>query len=185
MPSIQNFSPLATRDTETKQDNSHMIDLSITILGLVFFILVLFSLLFLFRRLKQQQRMRAAMLPTYQEAQRGSHHGLTIQTTQNGRSSVFVINKDGQPMLMNPGSPPHSPDNVPEIHITFPDEQDSHGRQKNGRVVVVRVGEATVGLGPVKEEQLPAYEKDGKNQFHSIDMDQIGGLKEKDRTTFR
>lgn len=89
-------------------------------------------------------------------------------------------------MLANPHSPPHSPDNVPEIHITFPDEQDEQGRPKSGRVLVVRVGDnATVGLEPVREEQLPAYEKEAKGGFYTIDMNQIGGLKEKDRNMFQ
>ncbi|CAI4219194.1 unnamed protein product [Parascedosporium putredinis] len=116
-----------------------------------------------------------------------SHHhpGLTIQTTdKHGRSSVFIINKDGQPMLANPMSPPHSPDNVPQIRITFPDEQDDAGMTRGGRVVVVRMGETSVGLEPVREEQLPVYEKENNSQFYSIDMDKIGGLKEKDRTQF-
>lgn len=81
-----------------------------------------------------------------------------------------------------PESPtsPLSPDNVPEIRITFPDEQDESGRRKSGRVVVVRVGETGVGLEPLNEdEELPAYEKEGGGRFHSIDMERIGGLKEK------
>lgn len=87
-------------------------------------------------------------------------------------------------MLSNPNSPPHSPDNVPQIHITFPDETDDQGRLKSGRVVVVRVGDTSVGLEPVKDEPLPAYEKESGAGFYSIDMDEIGGLKEKDRSQF-
>ncbi|TQS37827.1 hypothetical protein Golomagni_01687 [Golovinomyces magnicellulatus] len=72
-----------------------------------------------------------------------------------------------------------TPDSVPEIRITFPDEQDESGRRMSGRVVVVRVGESGIGLEPLREEdQLPAYEEKG-GRFHSIDMDSIGGLKEK------
>lgn len=82
-------------------------------------------------------------------------------------------------MMKNPSSPPLSPENVPEIRITFPDEHDEAGRRKSGRVVVVRVGETGVGLEPLPEEQLPAYEKEVGGRFHSIDMDRIGGLKEK------
>lgn len=83
-------------------------------------------------------------------------------------------------MIKNPSSPPLSPDNVPEIRITFPDEQDASGRRTSGRVVIVRVGErGNVGLEPVRDEQLPAYEKQSGEKFHSIDMDRIGGLKEK------
>ena len=82
-------------------------------------------------------------------------------------------------MISNPSSPPLSPENVPEIRITFPDEQDEAGQRKSGRVVIVRVGETGVGLEPLKEEQLPAYEKESRERFHSIDMERIGGLKEK------
>jgi len=79
-------------------------------------------------------------------------------------------------------SPPPTPDSVPEIRITFPDEQDETGRRKSGRVVIVRVGETGVGLEPLNDEQLPAYEKESSERFHSIDMERIGGLKEKSRS---
>lgn len=174
---------------DTDDGSDSMINLMLTILGLVFFSLILVSVLFLIRRARRQQLMRAQaeLLPSYYDARRGPNpHGLTIETTHNGRSSIFVIGRNGHPMLANPHSPPHSPDNVPEIHITFPDEQDEQGRPKSGRVLVVRVGDnATVGLEPVREEQLPAYEKEAKGGFYSIDMDQIGGLKEKDRNMFQ
>lgn len=82
-------------------------------------------------------------------------------------------------MMRESSSPPLSPDSVPEIRITFPDEQDESGRRKSGRVVVVRVGETSVGLEPLQDEQLPAYEKEA-GRFHSIDIERIGGLKEKE-----
>lgn len=47
-------------------------------------------------------------------------------------------------------------------------------------MVIVRVGETGVGLEPLRtEEQLPAYEKESKERFQSIDIERIGGLKEK------
>jgi len=147
--------------------------------------------LVLLKRMKRQQIMRSAdpLLPQYHDAVKrtGNHRGLTIHTSESGRHSVLVIDHaTGQPMLANPASPPHSPDNVPEIHITFPDEHDDQGRRKSGRVVVVRVGDATVGMEPLHDdEQLPAYEKESKTQFYSIDIDRIGGLKEKDRSEFQ
>jgi hypothetical protein len=161
------------------------INLMIALLSIVFFGLIIGSILILIRKLRRNQQMREQTLPQYHtvDAKRtGNHRGLTIHTTSGGatRSSVIVFDRDGQPMLSNPRSAPHSPDNVPEIHITFPDEQDEQGRQKSGRVVVVRVGEAgAVGLEPLHEEQLPAYEKESKSQFYAIDMDGIGGLREK------
>jgi hypothetical protein len=173
---------LITRGSEEKEANSSVVNLLIALLVLVFVGLVAFALLVLLRRMRRQKRMMNETLPQYQDVKRtGNHRRLTIQTTNgNGRSSVIVVDNNGKPMLANPQSPPHSPDNVPEIHITFPDEQDDQGRPKSGRVVVVRVGETSVGLEPLNDEQLPAYEKESKTQFYSIDMDKIGGLKEKE-----
>lgn len=180
---MDSFTNLIARGTEQASDNSSTINLLIALLVIVFVGLIAFALLVLLRRMRRQKQMMNETLPQYQDVKRtGNHRRLTIQTGgPNGRSSVIVVNSGGgSPMLANPHSPPHSPDNVPEIHITFPDEQDEQGRPKSGRVVVVRVGETTVGLEPLHDEQLPAYEKESKTQFYSIDMDKIGGLKEKE-----
>lgn len=169
--------------------NSNVIHLLIIVLSvLVVLGLLLVGVLILLKRTRRQQRQRNS-LPQYNDvvqdngARGNNHQRLTIET-RNGRSSVLVM-KDGQPMLANPSSPPHSPDNVPEIHITFPEEEDESGRRKSGRVLVVRVGDnATVGMEPLDEEQLPAYEKESSHQFYSIDMDDIGGLREKEREDY-
>ncbi|KAH8879856.1 hypothetical protein GQ53DRAFT_774618 [Thozetella sp. PMI_491] len=166
--------------------NDSIVNLLIAVLSLIFFALILLALLFLLRRMRRQRQMRSEYLPQYYDVdvkRTQNHRGLTIQTgnMNKGRSSVIVISQDGQPMLANPHSPPHSPDNVPEIHITFPDEHDEHGRTKSGRVLLVRVGDnAAVGLEPLHEEQLPAYEKESKSQFYAVDLEKIGGLKEKE-----
>ncbi|KAH6850076.1 hypothetical protein B0I37DRAFT_370650 [Chaetomium sp. MPI-CAGE-AT-0009] len=176
---MDSFTRIVARGDEEKDNNKTVVNILIALLVLVFVGLVAFALLVLLRR-KRRQRMMNETLPQYHDVKRtGNHRRLTIQTG-NGRSSVIVVDNNGQPMLANPHSPPHSPDNVPEIHITFPDEQDDQGRPKSGRVVVVRVGETSVGLEPLDDEQLPAYEKESKTQFYSIDMDKIGGLKEKE-----
>jgi len=184
---MNSFTNIASRGF-TDGSNAQVVNLLIAVLSLLFFGLLLIALLMLLRRLKRRQQMRMETLPQYSDVKRsGNHRRLTIQTSGingAGRSSVIVFNKDGQPMLANPRSPPHSPDNVPEIHITFPDEQDDQGRPKSGRVLVVRVGDATVGLEPLHEEQLPAYEKESKTQFYHIDIEKIGGLKEKERSDY-
>ncbi|KAK3295582.1 uncharacterized protein B0H64DRAFT_149266 [Chaetomium fimeti] len=177
---MDSFTRIVARGDEEKDNNKTVVNILIALLVLVFVGLVAFALLVLLRRKRRQRQMMNETLPQYQDVKRtGNHRRLTIQTG-NGRSSVIVVDNNGQPMLANPQSPPHSPDNVPEIHITFPDEQDDQGRPKSGRVVVVRVGETSVGLEPLDDEQLPAYEKESKTQFYSIDMDKIGGLKEKE-----
>lgn len=196
MPALSKLvarNPLAMRDALTEDDdgNTNVINLLIIILAVVVvFGLLLGGVLFVLRRMRnKQQRVRKDSLPQYndvvQDAKRNSNHRRLTIETRNGHSSVLVFNKDGQPMLSNPSQPPHSPDNVPEIHITFPEEEDDSGRRKSGRVLVVRVGDnATVGMEPLDEEQLPAYEKESKHQFYSIDMDDIGGLREKQREDY-
>jgi len=79
--------------------------------------------------------------------------------------------------MENSSSPPDSP--VPEIHITFPEEEDEAGKRKSGRVVVVRISEGGgVGLEPY-QEQLPPYQANEADRFHSLDIERMGGLKEK------
>ncbi|EGX97190.1 hypothetical protein CCM_01850 [Cordyceps militaris CM01] len=185
---LEPFRRLISRNSNSEDGSDKMINALITVLVLAFVSIILISTLYFFRRSRRLQKLRNQSLPTYNDASKEPmlQHSLTIETKHNGRSSIVVIGRDGQPMLQNPNSPPDSPDNVPEIHITFPDEQGDDGRRKSGRVLIVRVGDnAAVGLEPVREEQLPAYEKEAKGQFQSIDMDKIGGLKEKDRSLFQ
>ncbi|KAK4943133.1 hypothetical protein LTR28_008530, partial [Elasticomyces elasticus] len=81
-----------------------------------------------------------------------------------------------------PAPPPSSPNSIPEIRITFPEEVDEvTGKRQAGRVVVVRVGDSTMGLEPYDEEkeELPVYQRQNpEERFHSLDLDRIGGLKE-------
>lgn len=76
---------------------------------------------------------------------------------------------------------PLSPENVPEIRITFPEEEDKETGRRISRVMVVEVGEAGVGfVRPLKEEGLPPYQHGSEDRFASVDLERIGGLKEKD-----
>lgn len=187
MPAIKTLlarSSIAPRGDGGETNNRDTMNIMIAVLCLVFFGLILASVLLYLRRVRQQRRTVPVDAPPAYKDLRPSH--LTIQTTdKHGRSSMVVIGKDGEPMLSNPRSPPHSPDNVPEIRITFPDELDDSGKKQDGRVVLVRMGETSVGLEPVNDEPLPVYEKENNSQFYSIDMEKIGGLKEKDDHQFR
>lgn len=80
--------------------------------------------------------------------------------------------------LEQTSSPPTSP--VPEIRITFPEEEDNSGKRKSGRCVVVRISEAGgLGLEPY-EETLPPYQTSDPDRFQSLDLERMGGLKEKE-----
>lgn len=145
--------------------------LLIALLTLFVLAVVLVGALFFLRRVRRARKDVEAQLPLYEKRQ-SSHRRLTITTS---RDSVFVYSEK-KDLMENSSSPPASP--VPEIRITFPDEVDSAGKRQSGRVVVVRVGEHSVGLEPLQED-LPPYERDG-DRFDSLDLDRIGGLKEKD-----
>ncbi|KAJ4347804.1 uncharacterized protein N0V89_009174 [Didymosphaeria variabile] len=157
-------------------DNSGQLDtlqttLLIALLTLFVLAVVLVGSLFFLRRARRARKAAEAQLPLYEKRQ-SNHRRLTIQAT---RESV-VVYQEKRDLLANSDSPPASP--VPEIRITFPDEVDAAGKRQSGRVVVVRVGEHSVGMEPLQED-LPPYERDG-GRFDSLDLDRIGGLKEKD-----
>jgi len=160
-----------------------MLDLIIALMVLIFVSLLLGGALYIARKIRKSRAIkRQSLLPQHNEpASPSKYRRLTITATPyNGRTSSIYVYDEKSSMIQNPSSPPLSPDNVPEIRITFPDEQDESGQRKSGRVVVVRVGEkGGIGLEPLREEQLPAYEKETQ-RFHSIDMERIGGLKEKE-----
>ena len=83
--------------------------------------------------------------------------------------------------MVHDASQPSSPKSpVPEIRITFPEEEDEGGKRKSGRVVVVRISETGgVGLEPYTDDHLPPYQKSDAERFQSLDLDRMGGLKEK------
>lgn len=73
---------------------------------------------------------------------------------------------------------PDSP--VPEIRITFPDEHDDTGCKKEGRVVVVKIGDhGSVGMAPCMDEPAPPYHQAARERLKSLDLERIGGLREK------
>lgn len=169
---------LVVRDDSQKGGfDSTKISLVVSLLVLVFLGVVLVGGLFFLRRLRRAKKeAQAAQLPLYEKRQSG-HRRLTITAMPygKGRESVIVY-QEKQDLLANSSSPPPSP--VPEIRITFPDEVDESGKRQSGRVVVVRVGEHSVGMEPLHED-LPPYQRDASDRFDSLDLDRIGGLKEK------
>lgn len=175
---------LPSRDENSGAMSSTMIDLLIALMVLIFISLCLVGALYAVRKIRRSRAVSRQQLPTHNTPNArpvSNHRRLTITATPYGRGSNIYVYDEKSPMVNNTTSPPLSPENVPEIRITFPDEHDEAGRRKSGRVVIVRVGDTGVGLEPLREEQLPAYEKETSGRFDSIDMDRIGGLKEKDQ----
>jgi len=159
-----------------------MINLLIALLVSVLLGLCLIITLFVLRsyRRKRQQTSELPFHNAPQGSRRSNHRRLTITASPYGcnAESVFV-NNEKQAFMEQGTSPPASP--VPEIRITFPEEEDKSGKRKSGRVVVVRIGEnGGVGLEPYQEECLPPYQTGESDRFQSLDLERIGGLKEKD-----
>jgi hypothetical protein len=172
---------LVVRDGgETTTLTPTMVQLLIALLALVLVAILSIIVLFVLRNIRNQRKRRDS-LPEYEEkpsTRTSNHRRLTITATPFGRKpeSLYVY-QEKQTLVNNSSSPPPSP--IPEIRITFPEEVDEAGKRQSGRVVVVRVGEHSVGLEPLQED-LPPYEKESGERFQSLDLDRIGGLKEKD-----
>ncbi|KAL8916970.1 MAG: hypothetical protein Q9208_008225 [Pyrenodesmia sp. 3 TL-2023] len=169
------------------RDNSSFDGLTPTMTSLLIALVVLlitgFSLvaiLFVLRSRRKGREQRDPSLPVYvPSAKRTSNHRrLTITATSYGRSPEDVrIYNEKEMLPSQTSSGPPSP--VPEIRITFPEEEDAAGKRKSGRVVVVKISETGgVGLEPYHDDNLPPYGTEDAQRFQSLDLDRIGGLKE-------
>ncbi|KAF3041603.1 hypothetical protein E8E12_009582 [Didymella heteroderae] len=177
---MMNIKNLAARSEEGDGSNNLTVALLTTLAILVVLALILMGALIWLRNIRRarKQAEQDAQLPLYEKRQSGRR--LTITMPSKGRESV-VVYSEKQDLMNSAASSPTSP--VPEIRITFPDEVDESGKRQSGRVVVVRVGEHSVGLEPVNED-LPPYQRDSSDRFDSLDLDRIGGLKEKDNKEY-
>ncbi|KAL1960046.1 hypothetical protein VTO42DRAFT_218 [Malbranchea cinnamomea] len=164
------------RDEDEVGLSTTTVNLLISLLALVLFALAIVFVLLVLRR-RRRQNQNKSELPLYNDQCSKSHHrNLTIST--NRKDSVYVIDEK-RSLYENSSSPPNSP--VPEIRITFPDEEDASGKRKSGRVVVVRISDkGSIGLEPCDEETLPPYQSNGSDRFQSLDLERMGGLKEKE-----
>lgn len=150
-----------------------MVDLLISLLVLVLLALALVGSLFVIRR--KRQARKGSVLPVHNGQVPTHQRRLTITA---GKTDSVLVYDEKRALMENSSSPPSSP--VPEIRITFPEEEDESGKRKSGRVVVVRISDAgSVGLEPCHEE-LPPYQTTDTGRFHSLDIERMGGLKEKE-----
>ncbi|KIW27199.1 uncharacterized protein PV07_06959 [Cladophialophora immunda] len=135
------------------------------------------SLALVYLRRRRLASQRGTLLPTHHQT---SHHrspSISHFGRQDKNESIFVYDEKMN-LIHNSSSPPSAA--VPEIHITFPDEEGKSGLQK-GRVVVVHVTDSgSVGMEPLTQENLPPYQKEDGERFQSLDLERIGGLREKE-----
>jgi len=162
------------RDNNNGNDglSTPMVDLLIALLVLILIALGLVGGLLLLRRKRQSQK--SSLLPVHNGQVPSHSRKLTITTN---KSDSILVYDEKRSLMDNSSSPPPSP--VPEIRITFPEEEDESGKRKSGRMVVVRISDAgSVGLEPCHED-LPPYQTNDSGRFHSLDIERMGGLKEK------
>lgn len=175
---------LVSRDGSLEEKaglSSTMVNLMIVLLVLVLCGFMLVAILFFLRDRRRKKKLNEG-LPVYSEKPTNplNHRRLTITATPyGGRTDSFHVYSEKQHLIQGSLTPPFTPDSIPEIRITFPEEEDESGRRKSGRVVVVRVGETGVGLEPVEEDNLPPYQRSDSDRFHSVDLERVGGLREK------
>lgn len=160
-----------------------MTKLLIALLSIILFGVLLMVTLYILRHIRLSKPRKQSDLPLYndQPNHRSHHRRLTITASPWGhRDSSIHIYSEKQSLVDYASVPPASP--VPEIRITFPDEEDEAGKRTSGRVVVVRIGEReAVGFEPLVEEHLPPYEKSDAERYQSLDLERMGGLKEKEQ----
>ena len=156
----------------------------IALLVLILAVICLTATLLVLRKYRKAKRGQQSELPLHNPPQlvkKSNHRRLTITATPYGRKSEssFVISEKSA-FLDQSSSPTASP--IPEIRITFPEEvEDTTGKRKSGRVVVVRISDnGGVGLEPF-EEKLPPYQSSDSDRFQSLDLERMGGLKEKEQ----
>ena len=130
------------------------------------------------RRVQRERVARLSLCERRDSLQSNKNHRLTVTVSPLSTSETDNSCYEKRLSASSPASSPsHSP--VPEIRITFPEEYDDMGKRKSGRVLLVSVGEHTVGMEPMQENLL-SFEKSGSDRFDSLDFDRNSDLKEKD-----
>jgi hypothetical protein len=136
------------------------LDLAVVLLALVLFALCLLGMLYYLRR--QRRAHKQTLLPSHHRCP--SQRRLTISATSflGDAESIYVV--DEKRDLPNKPSNP-----IPEIRITFPDEDGVAGKRQSGRVVVLRIADSgAVGMEPLSKEQLPPYQPSDAGRFQSL-----------------
>jgi len=178
---LHRFKMHARRDSSTFTDDTAPDSVAMGHLIFVFFTLLLLaglcSIALFFLRRRRLAKKQAALLPKYHQP---SHHRSPSISNfnMNGKNESIFVYDEKMNLIHNSSSPPSTA--VPEIHITFPDEDGVSGADQKGRVVVVHITDTgSVGMEPLNHDKLPPYQQEDAARFQSLDLDRIGGLREK------
>lgn len=180
MPAIHRLLPRSSPEDEKVAVNSAITEI---LLAFLFLFLVSIILTFTLLHIRQKKRLEESTTGALAKCPNGSspwlpnHKRLTITARPVWTADSVCSRQEKQGLLPPLPATPDSP--VPEIRITFPEEFDASGKRQSGRVVVVRLGDSGVALEPVPEN-LPPYPGHESDQFDSLDLERIGGLKEKE-----
>ena len=169
---------LITRNHDNSPQMSHTMVTLLTILLVLAIVAILLAGALLFLRQRKKAR-RAQGPPAYDEKRISTSSTHSNHRRVNVRPSQSIHIYHEKELQVDSTSEPSTPNSLPEIRITFPEEVDAAGKRQSGRVVVVHVGDSGVGLEPVGDENLPSYYQTESERFQSIDLERIGGLDEK------
>jgi len=173
--------PLNARDDSLDEDGTSftpdMANTIIVVLALLALASFCFGAYFFLRRRKQSHSGDKHLLPTHSKSAHHRQPSISTSFDRPAHNSVYIYDEKRN-LIANASS--SASGSIPEIRITFPDEEGSLEKPKGGRVVIVKVGDSgtTVGMEPLKEEFLPPYPTTDNDRFQSLDLDRIGGIKE-------
>ncbi|KAG9631871.1 hypothetical protein KCU95_g4748, partial [Aureobasidium melanogenum] len=170
---MASFMKLVARDSYDESYSPTMAALLIALVVLLIIALLCVIALYFLRWRKRSIRAGSLAIDDEEKSAAHHHHRVTVRPHES-----IIVYQEKQSLIDNSEAPP-SANSVPEIRIHFPEEVDTLGKRQSGRVVVVRVGDHSIGLEPVSEN-LPPYQKSESDRFQSLDLERIGGLKEKD-----
>ncbi|KAH0167950.1 hypothetical protein KCU67_g3686, partial [Aureobasidium melanogenum] len=169
---MASFMKLVARDSYDESYSPTMAALLIALVVLLIIALLCVIALYFMRWRKRSIRAGSLAIDDEEKSASHHHHRVTVRPHES-----IIVYQEKQSLIDNSEAPP-SANSVPEIRIHFPEEVDTLGKRQSGRVVVVRVGDHSIGLEPVSEN-LPPYQKSESDRFQSLDLERIGGLKEK------
>jgi hypothetical protein len=147
---------------------------------MVFFALILAgSLLSVALLCLRRKRMaqRHTVLPQYRA--HAHHRSASVTNLPNiARNETVYVYDEKMNLIANPANSPQAA--IPQIRVTFPDDDEHSGQPRPGRVVVVHVTDTgSVGMSPLNHGPAPPYQQADAERFQSLDLDRMGGLREK------